>query len=68
MKMMIPILGLVIGQEELGVTVVLGHQVELLAAECYRTFNVDNPTSASMHATIQKRMTMVGSFQPSFSK
>lgn len=32
------------------------------------SFRVDNPTNARITATIQKRMTTVGSFQPSFSK
>ena len=34
----------------------------------YRSFRVASPASASTTATIQKRMTMVGSVQPSCSK
>ena len=34
----------------------------------YLSFNVERPTSASTTEMIQKRMTMVGSFQPSCSK
>ncbi len=34
----------------------------------YLSFNVERPTSASTTAMIQKRITMVGSFQPSCSK
>ncbi len=34
----------------------------------YLNFNVESPISASTMAMIQKRMTMVGSFQPFCSK
>ena len=34
----------------------------------YRSFKVERPISASTAAMIQKRMTMVGSAQPFFSK
>ena len=34
----------------------------------YRSFKVESPASASTEAMIQKRMTMVGSCQPFFSK
>ena len=38
------------------------------ARRCYRSFRVARPASASTTATIQKRMTICGSVQPSCSK
>ena len=38
------------------------------AWRCHLIFNVESPTSARIMAMIQKRITMVGSAQPFFSK
>src|SRR5207344_2333445 len=44
------------------------HRDPLLREGLHRIFNVESPTSASTIAMIQKRITMVGSAQPFFSK